>query len=60
MIEFKKPSDFPKGTFYNQLADAYSFDEKCKDAWGGMWKEYDDFMFGNLELAETILIMRVC
>ena len=21
MIEFKKPSDFPKGTFYNQLAE---------------------------------------
>ena len=25
MIEFKKPSEFPKGTFYNQLADKYSF-----------------------------------
>ena len=52
MIEFKKPSEFPKGTFYNQLADAYSVEEKCKEAWDGMWKEYDDFMFGNLELAD--------
>ena len=25
MIEFKKPSEFPKGTFYNQLADEFSF-----------------------------------
>ena len=25
MIEYKKTSDFPKGTFYNQLADKYSF-----------------------------------
>ena len=32
MIEFKKPSEFPKGTLYNQLVDAYSFNDECKKA----------------------------
>ena len=30
MIEFKKPSEFSKGTLYNQLLDAYSFNDECK------------------------------
>ncbi len=30
MIEFKKTSDFSKGTLYEQLVDAYSFN----DEWG--------------------------
>ena len=59
MIELKKPSEFAKGTFYNQLADAYSFEEKCKEAWDGMRKEYDDFMFGNLELADKYSFLTV-
>lgn len=49
MIEFKKISEFPKGTLYSQLIDAYSFDENCMLRWGAMWKEYDDFFYENLE-----------
>lgn len=49
MIEFKKISDYPKGTLYNQLVDAYSFDENCRKHWGKMWREYDDFFYSNLE-----------
>ncbi len=30
MIEFKKTIEFPKGTFYKQLVDAYSFNDNCK------------------------------
>lgn len=48
MIEFKKISDFPKGTLYSQLVDAYSFDSNCKKYWDNMWKEYDDFFYSNL------------
>ena len=43
MLEFKKPSDFPKGTLYYQLVDAYSFNDECKKEWDTSWKEYDDF-----------------
>lgn len=49
MIEFKKISDFPKETLYNQLVDAYSFHDDCKKNWDTMWKEYDNFFYSNLE-----------
>lgn len=49
MIEFKKISEFPKGILYNQLVDAYSFNDNCKKTWNGMWYEYDSFFFSNLE-----------
>ena len=47
MIEFKKISDFPKGTLYNQLIDAYSFNTECKKTWNTSCKEYDDFFYNN-------------
>ena len=49
MIEFKKISEFPKGTLYNQLVDAYSFNVNCQKTWDQMWKEYDNFFYSNLE-----------
>lgn len=49
MIEFKKISEFPKGTLYNQLVDAYSFNNNCKKVWDTMWREYDDFFYQNLK-----------
>lgn len=49
MIEFKKISEFPKGTLYNQLEDAYSFNNICKTNWARMWEEYDDFFYSNLD-----------
>ena len=47
MIEFKKPTDFPRGTVYNELVDAYSFSDECRKMWDSSWKEYDDFLFDN-------------
>ena len=38
MIEFKKPSEFPRGTLYYQLVDAYSFNDECKKTWDASWK----------------------
>lgn len=49
MIEFKKMSEFPKGTLYHQLIDAYSFQSDCQKYWNAMWKEYDQFFYSNLE-----------
>jgi len=49
MIEFKKISEFLKGTLYNQLIDAYSFNDNCQKFWDSMWKEYDDFFYSNLD-----------
>lgn len=52
MIEYKKISDFPEGTLYAQLEDAYSFDVQCKIHWETMWKEYDDFFYSNPKIAD--------
>lgn len=49
MIEFKKISEFPKGTLYNQLVDAYSFNVNCQKTWDQMWQEYDNFFYSNLD-----------
>ncbi len=59
MIEFKKISDFPKGTLYNQLIDAYSFNTECKNIWNTSWKEYDDFFYNNLDIADKYCFITV-
>ena len=59
MIEFKKISDFPKGTLYNQLVDAYSFDDECKKVWNTSWKEYDDYFYDNLDIADKYSFITV-
>ena len=33
MIVFKKTTDFPRGTLYYQLVDAYSFNADCQKTW---------------------------
>jgi hypothetical protein len=51
MLEFKKISDYAKGTLYCQLEDAYSFHTECIKNWGEAWKEYDDFFY-KLDIAD--------
>jgi len=52
MTEFKKLTDFPRGTLYSILADAYSFDERNKQIWDADWKETDDFFYDNPGIAD--------
>lgn len=51
MIEFRKITEFPRGTLYNQLVDAYSFNDECKKTWDTFWKEYDNFFYNNVNIA---------
>ena len=50
MIEFKKFTDFPRGTMYDILQDAYSYDIRNKEIWENNWKESDDFFYDNPEI----------
>ena len=43
MIEFRKFTDFPHGTLYDILQDAYSFDPHNKEIWDENWRESDGF-----------------
>lgn len=49
MIQFKKISEFQRGTLYQQLVDAYSFQEDCQRVWNDTWKEYDEFFYDHVE-----------
>ena len=51
MIEFKSFIDFPRGTMYEILKDAYSFDSRNKEIWDDNWKKSDDFFYYNPEIA---------
>ena len=51
-VKFNKTSDFERGTIFNLLYKAYSFDEKWVQ-WGKeKWREDDDFFFDNLQIAD--------
>ena len=59
MIEFKKIGEFPRGTLYNQLVDAYSFDDEYRKAWDTSWKEYDDYFYNNLDIIDKYSFITV-
>ena len=59
MIEFKKPSEFPRGTLYNQLVDAYSFNDDCKKTWDISWQEYENYFYDNLNIADKYSFITV-
>lgn len=42
-IEFKKITEFPRGTIVALLRDGYSFEPKFERDWLNQWKEFDDF-----------------
>ena len=47
-IEFNKVSEFNRGTIFELLADAYSFDYRCAQRWSSDWKEFGFFVkFGG-------------
>lgn len=51
-IGFRKVSGFPRGTICKLLTDAYSFDERMVQCWGADWKEFDNFFYDNLQIAD--------
>ena len=52
MIGFRKVSDFPRGTLYDILVDAYSFDPRNRQIWDTDWKQADGFFYDNPEIAD--------
>ncbi len=49
---FRKVSDFPRGTLFALLSDAYSFDCRCARYWSADWREFDNFFFDNPHIAD--------
>ena len=53
MVLFRKFTDFPRGTLYDILQDAYSFDPRNKEIWDKNWHDSDDFFYDNPSIADT-------
>lgn len=51
-IKFKKVSDFNRGTIFELLTDAYSFDSKFGQRCSSDWEACDNFLFDNLQIAD--------
>lgn len=51
-IEYRKVSDFKRGTLYELLKDAYSFDHRYENYCSSDWREFDDFFYDNLQIAD--------
>ena len=52
MLKFRKFSEFPRGTLYDLLQDAYSYDSRNKELWDENWHESDEFFYDNPEIAD--------
>ena len=51
MIDYRKLTEFPRGTLYDILQDAYSFNSQNKEIWNENWHESDNFFYDNPDIA---------
>lgn len=51
-IQFEKISKFKKGTLVNILKDCYSFEKRYEENDLIKWKDFDDFFYDNLDIAD--------
>ncbi len=51
-IGYRKVHDFPRGTLYALLKDAYSFDRRYERHCDADWREFDDFFYDNRQIAD--------
>lgn len=58
-IEFRKITEFPRGTLATFLKDAYFFEPKFERDWHKQRQEFDDFFYDNPHIAEFCGFMTV-
>lgn len=51
-LEFRKITEFPRGTLAALLNDGYSYEPKFAYYWQNQWQEFDDFFYDNPLIAE--------
>lgn len=51
-LNFRKFSEFSRGTLYDILRDAYSYDSRNIKIWNQNWLESDRFFYDNLDIAD--------
>ncbi len=58
-IEFRKITEFPRGTLLALLIEGYSFEPKFERDWLERWKDFDNFFYDNPHIAEISGFMTV-
>lgn len=56
-LTFRNLREYQRGILNDLLRDAYSFDPAFENYFGNDWKEFDDFFFDNLEIADNFLFI---
>lgn len=51
-IEFRKISQYERGTLIELLKDAYSFDSRYEQSCMANWQDFDQFFFDNPHIAD--------
>ena len=54
---FRSLLDFPRGTLYDILCDAYSYDARNRELWDENWRESDSFFYDNPQIAEKYCLV---
>ncbi len=52
-LQFKKFSDFERGTILLLLRDGYSFDKRYEKDWLTNWQESDTFFYDHIKIADA-------
>lgn len=58
-IEFRKITEFPRGTLAVLLKDGYSFEPRFGTYWKNQWIEFDSFFYDNPNIADFSGFMTV-
>lgn len=58
-LEFRKITEFPRGTLAALLRDGYAFEPRFERDWHRQWQEFDDFFYDNSRIAEFSGFMTV-
>lgn len=58
-IEFRKITEFPRGTLLNLLREGYSFEHRFERDCLTQWEEFDNFFYDNPHIAEFSGFMTV-
>ena len=58
-IEFRKISDFKRGTLLGLLKSAYSFDHRFEDCFIENWTECDNFFYDNIDIGNKYCLVSV-
>lgn len=58
-LEYRRITEFPRGTLAALLKDGYSFEPRFEPYWQSQWQEFDDFFYDHPDIADYSGFMTV-